>query len=149
MRIRRALIYTTTKSPGPGFRPQSGSIDHYLGRLAAAWVARVQRNAGSVIVLFLIATAGIAAFAAATLGINSSETDVFSKDLRVMEQRAEYFANFPVLRDPIACKPAVMAENDDWVAMASEFRAIAQLPGVEQATVWEPAPATVYSWGAE
>lgn len=56
---------------------------------------------------------------------------------------------FAVLRDPIACKPAVMAENDDWVAMASEFRAIAQLPGVEQATVWEPAPATVYSWGEE
>jgi glutamate synthase domain-containing protein 1 len=56
---------------------------------------------------------------------------------------------FAVLRDPIACKPAVMAENDDWVAMASEFRAIAQLPGVEQATVWEPAPATVYSWGKD
>ena len=54
---------------------------------------------------------------------------------------------FAVLRDPIACKPAVMAENDDWVAIASEFRAIAQLPGVEQASVWEPAPATVYSWG--
>lgn len=56
---------------------------------------------------------------------------------------------FAVLRDPIACKPAVMAETDDWVAMASEFRAIAQLPGVEQARVWEPAPATVYSWGSE
>jgi glutamate synthase domain-containing protein 1 len=56
---------------------------------------------------------------------------------------------FAVLRDPIACKPAVMAENEDWVAMASEFRAIAQLPGVENATVWEPAPATVYSWGEE
>jgi len=54
---------------------------------------------------------------------------------------------FAVLRDPIACKPAVMAETDDWVAMASEFRAIAQLPGAEQATIWEPAPATVYSWG--
>jgi glutamate synthase domain-containing protein 1 len=56
---------------------------------------------------------------------------------------------FAVLRDPIACKPAVLAENNDWVAMASEFRAIAQLPGVEQATVWEPAPARVYSWGEE
>lgn len=56
---------------------------------------------------------------------------------------------FAVLRDPIACKPAVMAENEDWVAIASEFRAIAQLPGVEQATVWEPAPATVYSWGEQ
>ena len=54
---------------------------------------------------------------------------------------------FSVLRDPIACKPAVMAETDDWVAMASEFRALAQLPGVADATVWEPEPATVYSWG--
>ena len=53
---------------------------------------------------------------------------------------------FAVLRDPIACKPAVMAETDDWVAMASEFRAIAVLPGAEDANVWEPAPATVYSW---
>jgi len=54
---------------------------------------------------------------------------------------------FAVLRDPIACKPAVMAETDEWVAMSSEFRAIAQLPGVENATIWEPAPATVYTWG--
>ena len=53
---------------------------------------------------------------------------------------------FAVLRDPIACKPAVMAETDDWVAMASEYRAIAVLPGAEDATVWEPAPAKVYSW---
>ncbi|MEO0819543.1 MAG: hypothetical protein AAF074_03860 [Pseudomonadota bacterium] len=54
---------------------------------------------------------------------------------------------FAVLRDPIACKPAVMAETDDWVAMASEFRAIAVLPGVEHAAIWEPAPAEPYSWG--
>ncbi|MDQ0316109.1 class II glutamine amidotransferase [Amorphus orientalis] len=54
---------------------------------------------------------------------------------------------FAVLRDPVACKPAVMAETDDWVAMASEFRALAALPGIEAATVWEPKPATVYSWG--
>ena len=54
---------------------------------------------------------------------------------------------FAVLRDPVACKPAVMAETDDWVAMASEFRAIAQLPGVENAAIWEPSPATVYTWG--
>ena len=53
---------------------------------------------------------------------------------------------FAVLRDPIACKPAVMAENDDWVAMASEYRAIAVLPGAEDARVWEPAPATLYVW---
>jgi glutamate synthase domain-containing protein 1 len=54
---------------------------------------------------------------------------------------------FAVLRDPIACKPAVMAETDDWVAMSSEFRAIAQLPGAANAEIWEPAPATVYTWG--
>jgi glutamate synthase domain-containing protein 1 len=53
---------------------------------------------------------------------------------------------FAVLRDPIACKPAVMAECDEWVAMASEYRAIAVLPGAEDAVVWEPAPAKVYSW---
>jgi methylamine---glutamate N-methyltransferase subunit A len=54
---------------------------------------------------------------------------------------------FAVLRDPIACKPAVMAETDDWVAMASEYRAIATLPGAADAMVWEPDPARVYSWG--
>jgi methylamine---glutamate N-methyltransferase subunit A len=53
---------------------------------------------------------------------------------------------FAVLRDPIACKPAVLAETDDWVAMASEYRAIAVLPGADDAAVWEPAPATVYVW---
>jgi methylamine---glutamate N-methyltransferase subunit A len=54
---------------------------------------------------------------------------------------------FAVLRDPIACKPAVMAETDEWVAMASEYRAIAVLPGAEDAVTWEPAPGRVYSWG--
>jgi len=53
---------------------------------------------------------------------------------------------FAVLRDPIACKPAVLAETDEWVAMASEYRAIATLPGAEGARIWEPEPATVYSW---
>ncbi len=54
---------------------------------------------------------------------------------------------FAVLRDPIACKPAVLAETDAWVAMASEYRALVGLPGIDEATVWEPEPATVYSWG--
>ena len=53
---------------------------------------------------------------------------------------------FAVLRDPIACKPAVLAETDEWVAMASEYRAIAVLPGAEDARVWEPEPARVYAW---
>ncbi len=53
---------------------------------------------------------------------------------------------FAVLTDPIGCKPAVMAETDDWAAMSSEFRAIATLPGVENAKIWEPTPAKIYSW---
>jgi glutamate synthase domain-containing protein 1 len=53
---------------------------------------------------------------------------------------------FGVLRDPIACKPAVMAETDDYVAFGSEYRAMATLPGIERARVWEPEPATVYFW---
>ena len=53
---------------------------------------------------------------------------------------------FAVMRDPIACKPAVLAETDDYVAFGSEYRALATLPGVKNAQVWEPEPATVYSW---
>ena len=53
---------------------------------------------------------------------------------------------FAVVRDGFACKPAVLAETDDWVAMASEFRSIAHLPGVDTAKIWEPAPATIYNW---
>ena len=53
---------------------------------------------------------------------------------------------FGVIRDPIACKPAVMAETDDYVAFGSEYRALADLPGIEKARVWEPEPATVYFW---
>ena len=53
---------------------------------------------------------------------------------------------FGVLRDPIACKPAVLAETDDYVAFGSEYRALSVLPGIEQARVWEPEPATVYFW---
>ncbi|HET6945856.1 MAG TPA: hypothetical protein VFI01_10930, partial [Gaiellaceae bacterium] len=53
---------------------------------------------------------------------------------------------FAVLRDPIACKPAVLAETDEWVAMASEYRALAVLPGAVDATIWEPEPGVVYAW---
>ncbi len=53
---------------------------------------------------------------------------------------------FGVLRDPIACKPAVLAETEDYVAFGSEYRALANLPGIESARVWEPEPAKVYFW---
>ena len=53
---------------------------------------------------------------------------------------------FAVVRDPISCKPAVMAETDDYVAFASEYRALVGLPGIAQARVFEPEPARVYAW---
>jgi glutamate synthase domain-containing protein 1 len=55
-------------------------------------------------------------------------------------------SGFAVLRDPIACKPAVMAETDDYVAFGTEYRALVGLPGVEAARVFEPEPAKVYVW---
>ena len=54
---------------------------------------------------------------------------------------------FGVLRDPIACKPAVLAETSEYVAFGSEYRALTSLPNIEKAKVWEPEPATVYFWG--
>jgi len=54
---------------------------------------------------------------------------------------------FAVLRDEIACKPAVIAETDDYVAIASEFQAMAHLPNVNNAKIFEPEPGVVYSWG--
>ena len=53
---------------------------------------------------------------------------------------------FAVLRDEIACKPAVIAETDDYVAIASEFQAMAHLPNVNDAKIFEPEPGVVYSW---
>jgi amidophosphoribosyltransferase len=53
---------------------------------------------------------------------------------------------FGVLRDPIACKPAVMAETDAYVAFGSEYRALVNLPDIDSARVWEPEPAEVYFW---
>jgi glutamate synthase domain-containing protein 1 len=55
-------------------------------------------------------------------------------------------SGFSVLRDPIACKPAVMAETERYVAFASEFKSLTVLPDIATARVWEPKPATVYFW---
>ncbi|MBN9246135.1 MAG: glutamine amidotransferase family protein [Hyphomicrobium sp.] len=55
-------------------------------------------------------------------------------------------SGFGVIRDPIACKPAVMAETGDYVAFASEYKSLTGLPGIASAKVWEPKPATPYFW---
>lgn len=54
--------------------------------------------------------------------------------------------SFAVVRDPIACKPAVIAEHDGYIAMASEYRALAGLPGIDEATLFEPEPDRIYVW---
>jgi glutamate synthase domain-containing protein 1 len=53
---------------------------------------------------------------------------------------------FAVVRDAVGCKPALLAQTPDWVAMASEYRALAVLPGIERARVFEPNPEEVYLW---
>jgi amidophosphoribosyltransferase len=53
---------------------------------------------------------------------------------------------FAVVRDAFACKPAVIAESEDYVAMASEYRALAELPGIDEARVFEPEPEEIYVW---
>jgi amidophosphoribosyltransferase len=76
------------------------------------------------------------------------------KSLRLLCERFDGFYTllvttgdtFAVVRDAIACKPAVVAETDAWVAMASEYRCLAGLPGIESARIFEPEPEEVYTW---
>ncbi|WP_405866850.1 glutamine amidotransferase family protein [Streptomyces sp. NBC_00005] len=76
------------------------------------------------------------------------------KALRLLCQRFDGFYtllvstgdSFAVVRDAIACKPALVAETDAWVAMASEYRALDALPGIENARIFEPEPEEVYVW---
>jgi glutamate synthase domain-containing protein 1 len=51
-----------------------------------------------------------------------------------------------LVRDAFACKPAVVAETDDYVAVSSEFRSLSHLPNVAQANIFEPRPEEIYSW---
>ena len=56
---------------------------------------------------------------------------------------------FAVMRDPVSCKPAVMAETDQYVAFGSEYRALVDLPGIQSARVFEPEPARRLRMGAQ
>jgi glutamate synthase domain-containing protein 1 len=69
--------------------------------------------------------------------------EVFDGFYTLLVSNAQSFA---VLRDPISCKPAVIAESRDWVAMASEYRALSKLPGIGEAKIFEPEPEEVYVW---
>lgn len=83
-----------------------------------------------------------------------AEGEDLDKALRLLCERFDGFYTllvtsadgFAVVRDAIACKPAIIAETDAWVAMASEFRALAELPGIDTARIYEPEPERVYAW---
>jgi glutamate synthase domain-containing protein 1 len=83
-----------------------------------------------------------------------AEGDDLDKALRLLCERFDGFYTllvtsddgFAVVRDAIACKPAIIAETGAWVAMASEFRALADLPGIDTARIYEPEPERVYAW---
>jgi glutamate synthase domain-containing protein 1 len=91
-----------------------------------------------------------ARFVAAQLALGAD----LDKALRLLTERFDGFYTllvttddtFAVVRDAIACKPAVIAETDAWIAMASEYRALAGLPGVARARIFEPEPEEVYTW---
>lgn len=51
-----------------------------------------------------------------------------------------------LVRDAFACKPAIVAESDDYVAISSEYRALAHLPNINRARLFEPLPERIYSW---
>lgn len=92
--------------------------------------------------------------AAAFVGACLADGDDLEKALRRLCQVFDGFytllvttpTEFAVVRDAIAAKPALIAEGGDWVAMASEYRALSVLPGIGAARVFEPAPEEVYVW---
>jgi methylamine---glutamate N-methyltransferase subunit A len=57
-------------------------------------------------------------------------------------------SSLAVVRDSFACKPMVIAQTADYVAVGSEYVALADLPGIEQAEVFEPAPEEIFTWPA-
>jgi glutamate synthase domain-containing protein 1 len=92
--------------------------------------------------------------AARFLAAKLDSGDDLDKALRLLTERFDGFYTLlvttadamAVVRDPIACKPALVAQTSEWVAMASEYRALVGLPGIAGATVFEPAPEGVYLW---
>ena len=86
-----------------------------------------------------------------SLSNNKSLKDTLTSGLKDLDGFYTFITGtrkgFAVVRDEIACKPAVIAETKNYVAIASEFQAMAHLPGVNGAKIFEPEPGIVYSWG--
>ena len=86
-----------------------------------------------------------------SLSNNKSLKDTLTSSLKDLDGFYTFITGtrngFAVVRDEIACKPAVIAETKNYVAIASEFQAMAHLPDVNGAKIFEPEPGIVYSWG--
>lgn len=121
----------------------NGSFSNYATlrrRLAREGVTCTTENDSEVAARFIGHEIGRGADLADAMRLVSKEFDGF---FTLLVTTAGQFA---VLRDSIACKPAVVAETDSWVAMASEYHALAELPGIERARIFEPEPERVYAW---
>ena len=92
-----------------------------------------------------------AGYVSNSLSNNNSLKDTLVSGLKDLDGFYTFIAGtrkgFAVVRDEIACKPAVIAETKNYVAIASEFQAMAHLPDVNNAKIFEPEPGIVYSWG--
>ncbi len=92
--------------------------------------------------------------AARLLGYEISHGRDLGDALKVLQKTLDGFYTllcatkdqFAITRDPVGCKPAVVAVHDRYVAMASEYRSLAELPDIEKAKVFEPVPNEIYVW---
>jgi methylamine---glutamate N-methyltransferase subunit A len=113
------------------------SIKHQLEREGVVFDSENDTEVGARFVAKQLAEG--AGLEKALLALN----ETFDGFYTLLVSTAESFA---VVRDAISCKPAIIAETDRWVAMASEYRALAGLPGIENAHIFEPEPEEVYVW---
>jgi methylamine---glutamate N-methyltransferase subunit A len=88
------------------------------------------------------------------IGVRLAEGDDLAEALRRVQKEFDGFFTllvatkneFAVMRDSFACKPLVVADHPDYVAVASEYQALSDLPGITDARVFEPMPEDVHSW---
>ncbi len=121
----------------------NGSFSNYATvrrRLTDAGVTFVTDNDSEVAANYLAYETAHGADLGGALGQLMDTLDGFFTLLVATE------TEFAVVRDAFACKPAVIAETDAYVAMASEFHALAGLPGIEEADVFEPMPREIHVW---
>ncbi len=114
-----------------------------LGLAMLAFLSRVSLS-GEIHAVVIAHVVMCAPFAMAILRLRLSQMDpsleAAAWNLGASEWKAMRHVIIPF------CKPAIMAESDDYVAFGSEYRALSVLPSIEKARVFEPEPATVYAW---